>query len=329
MSKRIPLRCLGLTPLLALCLWAQSPTESTPPAPAASAVMPQLPPVRSPVDFFRELLSKEPADQLASLANRPPESRTLILAKIKEYQSLTPEQRELRLRVTELHWFLVPLMSTPATNRTAQLALIPPDVRKLVEDRLQQWDALSPQSQAELMQNEATLRALSDMGAQPPSNQQEMVKTLSPAQKAELEAGIRRWQALPDGQRAVIIERFTRFFDLSTPEKEKALLTLSDAERQQLDRTLDTFEKLSPLQRAKCVRAFDKFANLSAEERQRFLKDAERWRRMSPSQRQLWRDLVYGLSHEPPMPPGADQPPKPRSRQAPLPPSPTGMAATN
>ncbi|MGH7970104.1 MAG: DUF3106 domain-containing protein [Limisphaerales bacterium] len=266
---------------------------------------------------------------MASLTNRPPQSQKLILAKVKEYLSLSPEQRELRLRVTELHFFLVPLMSTPATNRPARLALIPSDVRKLVEDRLGQWDALSPESQAELLQNEATLRTLIDLGAQPPSNQQEIVTTFGPAQKAQLEAGIRHWQALSDDQRGVIIERFNRFLDLTSPEKEKALSTLSDAERLQLDRTLDTFEKLSPLQRAKCVRAFDKFANLSPEGRQRFLRGAERWSRMNPSQRQLWRDLVYSLSHEPPMPPDADQPPKPRPHQAPFPAGSNGMAATN
>jgi len=330
MSKRAPLKYLGMAPLLALGLWAQSPGAPRPPAPPLPlAQPPQLPPLRSPVDFFRDLLSKNPADRLASLTNRPTESQKLILAKVKEYEALSPDQRELRLRVTELHYFLVPLMSTPATNRAAQLAVIPADVRKLVEDRLQQWDALSRESQAELLQNEATLRTLTDMVAQAPSHQQEIVTNLSAAQKTELEAGIRRWQALSDDQRRVIIERFNRFFDLTPPEREKTLSTLSDAERQQLDRTLVTFGKLSPSQRAQCVRAYDKFANLSAEERQRFLKGAERWGLMSPSQRQLWRDLVYGLSHEPPLPPGADQPPMPHPRRPSLPAGSNGMAATN
>jgi hypothetical protein len=327
-TRRVTLLCLGLAPLLALSLVAQTPGNPPLPAPSPAAQLPQLPPVRSPVDFFRELLTKDPADQRASLTNRPPESQKLILAKIKEYQSLNPEQRELRLRVTELHYFLVPLMNSPATNRAGQLALIPTDVRKLVEDRLQQWDALSPEAQRELLQNEATLRTLSDLANQPAAQQKESVVGLNPAQKTELEAGIRRWQALPDTQRHAIIERFNQFFDLTAPEKEKALSTLSDTERRQLDRTLVTFEKLSPMQRAKCVRAFDRFAKLSTEDRQRFLRGAERWTRMSPSQRQLWRDLVYGLSHEPPMPPGADQPPRPPSKQPPFPTVPNRMTAT-
>jgi len=334
MFKRILLACLGPFGLVAACLVVQGlsaqPAATASVSTPSSAQVPQMPPAKSPLDFFRELLSKNAAEQVEFLTNRSLESQKLILAKVREYERLSPEQRELRLRVTELHFYLVPLMNIPATNRSVQMASIPAEVRKLVEDRLEQWDALAPGSQSDLLQNEATLRTLNDLATRPPANQKEVVTTMTSAQKAELEAGIRRWQALSDDQRHATVKRFNQFFDLTPGERDKALATLSEPERQQLDRTLTTFEELSPIQRVKCVRSFQKFADLSAEERQQFLKSAEHWKNMSPSQRQLWRDLVYNLSHSPPLPPGVDSlPPRPPARPPSLPTTPGSITATN
>src|SRR5437660_3567894 len=86
-------------------------------------------PAKSPVAIFRELLNMDPAERTKALANRPEETRKQILAKIREYQSLRPDERELRLKVTELGYYLRPLMRTPATNRAVQLALIPAGYR--------------------------------------------------------------------------------------------------------------------------------------------------------------------------------------------------------
>src|SRR5437762_8590438 len=88
-----------------------------------------LPPARSPVDYFRELLAMNPAERRTALTNRAPESQRRILDKVQEYQSLNPEERELRLRATELHYYLTQLLGTSATNRHAQLALIPQQTR--------------------------------------------------------------------------------------------------------------------------------------------------------------------------------------------------------
>ena len=44
------------------------------------------------------------------LTNRPPEIRKRILAKVGEYEALDPDERELRLRATELRWYLMPLL---------------------------------------------------------------------------------------------------------------------------------------------------------------------------------------------------------------------------
>ena len=85
-------------------------------------------------------MAMKPDEREHYLAGRPPEIRKRFLAKIQEYESMNPEERELRLRATQLRWYLLPLMQTPATNRVAQLAAIPEADRQLVSERLQQWD---------------------------------------------------------------------------------------------------------------------------------------------------------------------------------------------
>jgi hypothetical protein len=295
----------------------------------SSSNLPQLPALKSPVDFFREILHADPADRGVFLTNRPPASQKLILAKVHEYEQLKPEECELRLRVTELHYFLLLLINTPTTNRAAQLALIPTETRKLVEDRLEQWDKLSPESQKALMQNEATLSKLMELISSSPAHQQLVVNGLTDAQKAELEAGIRKWQELSPQQQRTTITQFRQFFELTPPERDKTLATLSDAERHQIERTLDSFEKLTPLQRGQCLRSFEKFASLSPTERAEFLKSAERWKAMSPSDRQLWKDLVYNLSHGPPVPAGLSDPPRPSGSARPVPVPGPSVAGTN
>ena len=124
----------GMAALLSLPVLAQ---------PTASAV--RAPVAKSPVALFRELLlAMSPADRAQAIAIRPLDTQKRILEKLTEYDILPLELRELRLRETELRWYLRPLMDEPRTNRAARLALIPEDERKLVEERLQSWDLLPP-----------------------------------------------------------------------------------------------------------------------------------------------------------------------------------------
>src|SRR5436305_8079373 len=57
------------------------------------ARIPPLPELaKPPVQFFRELLAMSPGERSQSLTNRTPEDRKAILAKVREYQSLKPDQ---------------------------------------------------------------------------------------------------------------------------------------------------------------------------------------------------------------------------------------------
>ena len=292
-------------------LGAQEATASSPP-----------PSPKSPVESFRALLAQTPQERRQSIADRPPEVQKLILAKIREYLSLKPEERETRLWATELRWYLLPLMNAPATNRAAQLAIIPPVPRQLIQDRIAQWDRLPPQTQKELLDNELTYRYFTQFELSSPEQKTNLLAGVSPEHLAQLEAGMDRWRGLSEDQRRKTCEHFDRFFELTPAEKQKALDPFSEAERQQMEKTLSAFEKLSKTEREQCVRSFEKFANLSLAEREQFLKNAERWRLMSPAERQAWRNLVDKVPDLPPMPPGFPPPLPPGESPPPLPPEP-------
>jgi len=251
---------------------AQTNHPSAPP-------MPPAPTMKSPVDSFRALLVLPSAERREQLASRTPEVRQKLLAKIQEYQALSPEERELRLKVTELRWYLQPLLKSPATNRVEQLTLIPENLRELVATRLAQWDKFSASLQQMMLTNQAAPN---------------YIVTGSPTNLPPLPPVVKLRERMN--------QRFNQFFELTAPEKEKVLTSLSDPERRQMEKTLVAFEKLTPDQRQQCLISFSKFASMNAEEQQEFLKSAARWSQMSPEERQSWRELVSTAPKVPPLP---------------------------
>jgi hypothetical protein len=275
--------------------WAAAPTNRMPPMPRA----------KSPVDSFRELLAMNPAERERTLTNRPTANRARILAKLREYAALDPNERELRLRATELRWYLLPLLHQAPANRGALWAAVPDDLRPLVQSRLQQWDILPPGLQQEFFESERTLRYFARVE---PTNRSPL-PPLPPGMDPE------RANAFTADRRQKMSAQFSQFFELTPAEKKKTLSTLSEVERQQMERTLDAFGRLSPRQRQKCIRAFAEFAGMTTAEKQEFLGNAQRWSQMSPQERQAWRDLVTHVPEWPPLPPELLPPLPPASPQ--------------
>jgi hypothetical protein len=277
----------------------------------------QLPMPRStsPVDLFRRLLALTPAERENFLTNRPPEIRNRILDKVLEYEALDPNERELRLRATELRWYLLPLLHESPTKRAARLAQVPDDLRDLVKSRLDIWTILPPPLQQEFLDNERALRYFTHVDS---PNNPPMPPT-PPGRgwrHGSQDHDLARWNALPGDQRQRITAQFNQFFELTPAEKQETLNTLSDAEREQIKKTLQSFDNLSAEQRAVCIRSFAKFASMNVVEKQEFLKNAERWSQMSPEERQTWRDLVGSVPLWPPLPPDLMPPPVPPDVQS-------------
>ena len=286
-------------------LSASAAGSTNPPSPATMGAVPAIlipPPPESPVVYFRQLLTMAPKERSDSLTNRAPEVRARILDKVGEYLALDPNERELRLRATELRWYLMPLFQTAPADRAAVLVQVPDELRELVTSRLARWDVLPPQMQKEFLDNDHVLRSFAH------------IETTNAAATS------------PNQQK--ISDQFNRFFEFTPEEKQMALNTLSAAERAQMEKTLSIFDTLSPAQRTQCIRAFTEFAGMSPQDRAVFLKNAESWSKLPPKERQAWCDLVTEVPKWPPVPSALLMPPMPPMPPN-IPPRPHTPVATN
>lgn len=274
---------------------------------------PPLPVMKSPVDLFRELLNSPPAEREKMLADRPGDARARLLEKVREYQTMDANERELKLRATELRWWLLPLMRLPAGSRAAHLSQIPGYLRPLVESRLQVWDLLPPALQTELLDQEYAARIFTRVQNTNTTQLEMLLKQVPVERQQQLRSSLNRWAAMSDAERSKTAERFDHYFELDGRERAKVLNKLSDTERQQMEQALQSFEKMPSEKRLACVRSFQKFASMSPAERLQFLKNAERWEQMPPVEREKWRRLVRQVPEFPPLPPGfeAGSPPLP------------------
>lgn len=250
-----------------------------------------LVPLKSPVAVFRELLAMSPGQRRVAIAIRPPDIQKRILEKVSEYEVLPDDLREQRLRETELRWYLRPLMDEEPTHRAARLAGVPPQLRQLVEERLQTWDVLPPDLKEKWKNDDVVADYFAQIQSAP--DQRAVILSNVPfRQRVELERELARWQGMTDDDRQRALFGWNEMFKLPPAEQQKTLDAVSDADRQQMEKTLADYGKLTPPQRAQCVKSFEKFATMSIFERQQFLKNAERWKEMTPEEQQKWRELV-------------------------------------
>lgn len=290
-------------------VWAQ-PVGQNPAGPqekpssdsvATTIRTPPLPPVD-----FRQLLALKPEEQQRVLASKPEPKRRLLQSKLREYQGLSPEERDARLRLVQLHLYLPALMKLAPTNRAVILRSIPSEDQKLIEERLEQWDLLPKHLQKEALDHEMALHYFLRFESGGPV---ETRITTAPVGYRQLDGKLEQWRALKPEKRERMYQHFQRFFELPPKQKEKILDTLeelSEAERQQMENSLQTFERLPPEQRKACIESFRQFANMTKAEQDQFLKNAERWKAMSARERETWRNLTTLFpSPGPPMPPGA------------------------
>ena len=298
--------CLAVVLGMAAELSAQPPGLNAPTGVATNAPVAVA---KSPVELFRRLLAMTPAQREQALAERPAENRRGILRKIQEYEKMSAGERELKLQVTELRWYLPPLMRMPRADRAATLAAISESVRKLVEERLLQWDLLPPPLQMDALGHQSTLGYFAGQNYGAATNSMLQDPPLPPGAREELT----RLRRLSQPQYAEVIASFQKFYDLSAAEKQVVLLTLSADQRAQLDKSIQMLGKLPREERDLYVAAVSKLASLNDAEQREFLRNAERWQGMTPEERQVWRQIANRLPPLPPMPPGIPPPLPPRA----------------
>lgn len=282
---------------------------------SAPAQLPPPPPPlpRPPVEYFRQLLAMSPAERAPLLAPRPPESRRALEAKLAEYEKLPPADREARLRATELRWHLSRLIKIPAADRSFAVAQVPDTFRRLVGERLRQWDQFPAVTRQQILTNEAALTLFTRLEGSAPKPPAPPTNIYPPPLREKMEAGLAQWKSMPEEQRLRTADNFQKFFDLSEKQQARTLQALSETERAQMEKTLQTFAQLPKARRELCLKGFQQFASLSPDDRAQFLQNAEQWQAMSAADREAWRTLVarVGTPALPPLPPGLRPPPRP------------------
>ena len=282
--------------------------------PKMAPVPPTLPPVPSPIQYFRRLLDAPAAEREQLLAGQSDERRRVLTNSVRIYLALSPEDRERRLSAMELRFYLTPLMRLPATNRALGFQTVPESFRTLVQERLDYYDRLAPEMRQQVLDRFILVPVRPTLSYP--------VRGFSSNQLAAVDAAAKQWQSYSAAKRAEITANFEKLFTVSSEEKDKTLrpLPLSDAERDQIEKALKKFAEMNTVQRQTVVKSFEKFSEMSREERRQFLRNVESWQKMSAEDRQRWRYLVNNLPPLPPLPPGFGLPAMP-----PMPKAPTNM----
>lgn len=292
------LRWLRLHGAVAVLVLLHLPASAAEPA----SGVPPLPAPRSPVQTFRELLAAPTAQRHAYLARKSPAARELIETKLKEFEALSGPERELRLELAQLQFYLSPLLAADPANRAASLAAVPEELRTMIGERLRAWDALLPEARREILESEQSLSHFIRLETADPGRLAAVVAGASAAARPEVEAQLQRWLALSAEERARKTAGFQQFFNLTDREQARTLKRLDDTDRARMEATLASFEQLPPAQRQRCVEAFRQFASFTPERRAEFLRDAEKWQALSAAERAAWRRLVQRAAEQPPLP---------------------------
>lgn len=252
----------------------------------------------SPVQQFRELLAMDSQSRASALDLRPPGMREPIEAKVNQYLALPADEREARLQATELRHYLTLLL--PLTNRMALVTQIAEPMRSVVEARLERWEIMPPQMQEEFLENERVVSYFTQLGKMTPAQRDELLGGMPREQRVKVEEDIRRWRGLSETNKNRAFAQFNQIFSLTAEDRAKTLSYLSDAEREAMETTLDRFAGLTSEQRKICIESFQKFTRMSLAERQEFLKKADAWKRMTPAEREQWREVVRAVPEMPP-----------------------------
>lgn len=261
------------------------------------------PPARSSVDIFRELLEMKPGEREQALAKKKPEARKVIEERLKEFDALSPELRQRRLRLMQLQWELHALLPAPPATRQLFMQIVPEQDRPLIEHRLAMWDKLSPDVQKLVLENEMVMCTFITGRVTPLGDVTNNGSRPSPPVPTNMLTNIDHWRHLTPDQQRQAYDAFYEIFGLADKERDKVFESLQGQSangRDQIENFLKSIGALPVSEREKRMVAFQKFSSMTLEQRMRFLENAQRWQAMPEKDRDAVRKL---LKNAPPIPP--------------------------
>ena len=270
-----------------------------PPLPGSTP--PPLPTVaESPVRFLDRLLSATPEGRDSMLEHHSEKSRTYWRGKIAEYMEYSESERENRLRLSNLHWYLALLIRVEPENRLRHLMQIPEFDRRLVERRLEQWDLLQESLRKDILENIKVLQYVARLQGSAPGERASLLEgardSAHPVNDQTLS-----WQQLSVERRQEMYRAYLKFCQLPTDRQQATLAKVPfPPVRRELRRQIELLSGLSSEERRRCLESLEAFAGMTPEAQARFLRSAERWRVMGMDERSFWISYVKRL---PPLPP--------------------------
>ena len=286
---RYPRNILKLV-MVAACLglgWADR-------ASADVDVLPPMPETRSPIDFFRELLEMGESQRQEALIDRSPRQQQILREKLAEYEAMPVIEREARLELTELHYFLMPLLKEPGGNREIRLNAIPMGEKQQVIRRLNQWDRLTPSAQHQLLANQEVMnwfvRQDMELKLPPPLPTSPLMLPFTESQ---------RTLSQKQAQRIEVV--FRQFVDLPAVEQQRSLEGISGDLKRRILLAASELSRMPPSTRSKCISSFITIMAMSEPEQVAIMRKVAQWQSLSPDQKNALRKFVPQV---PPLPPG-------------------------
>jgi len=185
---------------------------------------------------------------------------------------------------------------------------MPAEDRRLVEERLEQWDKLPSALQREVRDNEWFVQNVVGFQSGTPAQQKEMLDAMPADRRSRIERDLARWNGFSPDKRQRMLANFKQFFELNERERARIVKTVPGIERHQVEKTLLAFEKLPAEQRTMCLDALNRLSKMTPDQQLQFFSNADRWAKLSEGERDVLRRL---LTQMPPLPPGYGEPATP------------------
>lgn len=233
----------------------------------------------NPVDLFRHLIESSKTEREAWLSNQEDWRRKRISEGLAEFDQLSPEHKAKRLREMELRYFLLPLLNLHPDERTFALAQVPEHLQELAKEQLMMWDLLPETARQAALAREQWRKKR-------PGSTEAEIAPLPPSKS------LQSWNNLSETEKAEIKANFQSFFTLSTTSQSKTLSMLDQHQRRELESILNRLKNKSIEDRRKIVDYFIQFSKLDPIEKGTFIQKASTWQKMSPEERELWKEVI-------------------------------------
>jgi hypothetical protein len=123
-----------------------------------------------------------------------------------------------------------------------------------------------------------------------------------PAERTEREQALVQWRSMSAADRDQAWRGARQMFELSARDQRRVVAAVTESNRMSTARLVDGLQKLSHREREQCLAGWQRYAQLDPAEQARLLQAWERWKKMSESEREVWRKLSASVPKPPPLP---------------------------